>query len=355
MSGRSVFPGLGHYRRDWLLPGVVVGTLRLSDTLFVILASLIAHITRFRDFDNIGTFQVFGVVVAVLLTINIFQMAGLYDFNKLTDLYAQMTRLLGCWVLVMVGVLALGFLAKMPLIATSRLWVALWFGYGFVGLFAMRILLHHQIRRWQHVGRLARNVAIVGTGPHGKRLIEHMTGAPGEAERIVGVFTDLRRDADSATSVGGYPILGGIDDLVDSARRSMIDQVIVALPCSAEQRILDLMKTLRSLPIDVRLCPDMISFHLADRGVSHVGGVPMLNVFEKPLTGWSLILKGLEDRVLAGLILLLISPLLLVITILIKLDSRGPVLFRQKRYGFNNEVIEVLKFQEHVYRSLQCG
>ena len=151
--------------------------------------------------------------------------------------------------------------------------------------------------------RLTRNVAIVGTGPHGKRLIEHMTGNRSEAERIVGVYTDLKRDADSIGSVAGYPVLGGIDDLVDTARRSMVDQVIVALPCSAEQRILDLMKTLRSLPIDVRLCPDMIGFHLADRTVSHVGGVPMLNVFEKPLAGWGLIVKGLEDRMLAGAIL----------------------------------------------------
>ena len=245
----------------------------------------------------------------------------------------------------MVGLLALGFLAKTQLVAASRLWVVLWFAYGFVGLFATRMLLRHQVRRWQQAGRLARNVAIVGTGPHGKRLIEHMTGHRSEAERIVGVFTDLRRDADSISTVAGYPVLGGIDDLVETARRGSIDQVIVALPCSAEQRILDLMKTLRSLPIDVRLCPDMISFHLADRSVSHVGGVPMLNVFEKPLTGWGLILKGMEDRLLAGLILFLISPLLLVIAALIKLDSRGPVLFRQKRYGFNNEVIEVLKFR----------
>ncbi|MGI9486082.1 MAG: undecaprenyl-phosphate glucose phosphotransferase [Geminicoccaceae bacterium] len=346
MSGRrSVFEGMGHYRRDWLLPGVVVGMLRLSDTMVVILASLVAYITRFRDFDDLGTFQVYGCVIAALLTVNIFQLANLYDFNRLTNFYTQTSRILGCWALVMIGLLALGVLAKVPFVASSRLWVAMWFGYGFVGLFATRILLRHQIMRWQQAGRLARNVAIVGTGPHGKRLIEHMTANRSQAERIVGVFTDLKRDADSISSVAGYPVLGGIDDLVETARRSMIDQVIVALPCSAEQRILELMKTLRSLPIDVRICTDMIGFHLPDRSVSHVGGVPMLNVFEKPLTGWGLILKGIEDRVLAGFILFMISPLLLVIAALIKLDSRGPVLFRQKRYGFNNEVIEVLKFR----------
>ncbi|MGI9417788.1 MAG: hypothetical protein ACR2RA_08130, partial [Geminicoccaceae bacterium] len=88
MSSRSVFEGMGHYRRDWLLPAVVVGMLRLSDALVVLLASLVAYLTRFRDFNDLGTFQVYGCVIAMLLTVNIFQLAGLYDFNKLTDLYA---------------------------------------------------------------------------------------------------------------------------------------------------------------------------------------------------------------------------------------------------------------------------
>ncbi len=345
MSGRSFLHPTGHYRRDWLLPSVVVGMLRLSDALVVILASLVAYMTRFRDFDDLGTFQLFGGVIAVLLTVNIFQLAGLYDFNKLTDIYQQSTRLLGCWLLVMIGLLALGFLAKVSLVASSRLWVAMWFVYGFFGLFSARLLLCHQIRRWQQAGRLARNVAIVGTGPHGKRLIEHMVRHGNKAERIVGVYGDDDRQGDPGGVIADYPILGGIDDLVLSARGNGIDQVILALPCSAEQRLLDLMKRLRSLPIDVRLCPDMIGFHLADRTVSHVGGLPVINVFEKPLSGWRLIQKGFEDRLLAAFILTLISPLLFIIAALIKLDSKGPVLFRQKRYGFNNEVIEVFKFR----------
>jgi Undecaprenyl-phosphate glucose phosphotransferase len=145
--------------------------------------------------------------------------------------------------------------------------------------------------------------------------------------------------------VGGYPVLGTVNELLAFARRNPIDQIIVALPWDAENRLLAWMKKLRSLPVDVRLCPDMIGFHLPHRQVTHVGGVPMLNVFEKPLAGWNYIVKIMEDRVLAAGILVLIMPLLLVICALIKLDSRGPVLFRQKRYGFNNEVIEVFKFR----------
>ena len=205
------------------------------------------------------------------------------------------------------------------------------------------MLLKHQIKRWQAGGRLTRNLVIVGAGEHGQRLIEHLARHGDRAERIIGVFDD--RHGRVPDYVAGYPVLGTVNELLAFARRNPIDQIIVALPWDAENRLLAWMKKLRSLPVDVRLCPDMIGFHLPHRQVTHVGGVPMLNVFEKPLAGWNYIVKSMEDRVLAAAILVLILPPLLVLCALIKLDSRGPVLFRQKRYGFNNEVIEVFKFR----------
>ena len=113
----------------------------------------------------------------------------------------------------MVGLLARGVLAKVSLVASSRLWVAMWFVYGFFGLFSARLLVRHQIRRWQHVGRLARNVAIVGAGPHGKRLIEHMVKHGDKAERIVGVYSDDMRQVSGDGSVGGYNVIDGRIDI----------------------------------------------------------------------------------------------------------------------------------------------
>jgi Undecaprenyl-phosphate glucose phosphotransferase len=333
----------GYRRRDWLSPSVVTGLLRVSDAAIVVMSAIAAYVTRFQDFNDLGIFQVYGCVIAVLLTIHVFQLAGLYNFTQLTNLFAQSGRLLVAWTGVMVGLLALGVLTKVSLVVSSRLWVGMWFVYGFFGLFAIRMLLRHQIERWQHGGRLTRNVAIIGAGAHGQRLIEHMIRVGNNAERIVGVFDDRKERVPG--SVGGYPVMGGTGDLVRMARKNAIDEIIIALPCNAEERLLELMKTLRSLPVDIRLCPDMIAFHLPHRQLSHVAGVPMLNVFDKPLSGWGLILKSLEDRALAAFILFLISPLLALIALAIKVDSRGPILFRQKRYGFNNEVIEVLKFR----------
>ena len=297
---------------DWLSPTVVVGMLRLCDMLVVLLAALLAYLTRFHDFDKFGALEVYGGVLAVLLTTNIFQLVGLYNFNQITNLFGQSGRLLLTWTAVILALLALGFMTKAPLEATSRLWVGLWFVYGFFGLFTARMLFKHQVQRWQHGGRIARNLVVVGAGSHGERLIEHLTRHGNSADRIVGVFHD-GHDPLPAT-VAGLPIEGGISDLMRFARANAIDQVLVALPCEDEGRILKLMKRLRNLPVDVRLCPDMIGFHLPHRQVSHIGGVPMLNVFEKPLAGWSYIVKTAEDRLLAAAILVLILPLVLLLS-----------------------------------------
>src|SRR5262249_38822990 len=99
------------------------------------------------------------------------------------------------------------------------------------------------------------------------------------------------------------------------------------------------------LPVDVRLCPGEFALRVGTMQASHLGGLTLLRVIEHPLRDWRWVVKSLEDRVLGFLILASIAPLMLAIALLIKLDSPGPVLFRQKRYGFNNEMIEVLKFR----------
>ena len=143
--------------------------------LIVLLAAIAAYITRFHSLDEFGTLELYGGMLAVLLTTNILQLAGLYQFNQLTNLFGQSGRLLLAWAAVMLSLLALGFMTKAPLVGTSRLWVGLWFVYGFFGLFTARLLLKHQIQRWQAGGRLTRNLVVVGAGEHGQRLVEHLS------------------------------------------------------------------------------------------------------------------------------------------------------------------------------------
>ena len=99
------------------------------------------------------------------------------------------------------------------------------------------------------------------------------------------------------------------------------------------------------LPVDIRLSAHSNKLRFRPRAYSYIGNVPVLDVFDKPITDWDVVMKWLFDKVVGSLLLLATSPIMLITAIAIKLDSRGPVLFKQKRYGFNNELIEVYKFR----------
>jgi Undecaprenyl-phosphate glucose phosphotransferase len=158
------------------------------------------------------------------------------------------------------------------------------------------------------------------------------------------VFDD-RNDGRAQASIAGWRKLGTVDDLVEFARRTRIDLVIFSLPISAEGRILEMLKKLWVLPVDIRLAAHSDKLRFRPRAYSYIGKVPVLDVADKPITDWDVVIKCLFDRVIGGLLLLAASPVMLLAAIAVKLDSRGPVLFKQKRYGFNNELIEVYKFR----------
>jgi Undecaprenyl-phosphate glucose phosphotransferase len=99
------------------------------------------------------------------------------------------------------------------------------------------------------------------------------------------------------------------------------------------------------LPVDVRLAAHMNRLRFRPRNYTYIGNVPVLDIFDKPIAGWNLFIKAVFDRVVGGLLLLMLLPLLAIIALAIKIDSKGPVLFRQRRYGFNNELIKIFKFR----------
>jgi Undecaprenyl-phosphate glucose phosphotransferase len=222
-------------------------------------------------------------------------------------------------------------------------WLILWMVLGILALLTIRWILHCQIATWKRAGRLGKNVAVVGAGPIGQQLLRHFKAARDPLIRIVGVYDD--RLSKLPPRLIGHTLQGTVDDLINDVRRRRIDIVIVALPLAAAWRLSEVMNKLRLLPVDVRLAVDKFGFQLRDRSVSHLGGLTFLDAIDKPLRGWRWIAKDIEDRTVSALILLLVAPVMMIIALLIKLDSPGSVLFRQKRYGFNNQLIEVFKFR----------
>ena len=177
-----------------------------------------------------------------------------------------------------------------------------------------------------------------------EQLIRALEAEPDNDIRICGIFDD-RQDERSPSMVAGYPKLGTVAELVEFGRMARVDLLIVALPITAENRLLQLLKQLWVLPVDIRLSAHTNKLRFRPRTYSFVGKVPFLDVVDKPIADWDVVAKWLVDRVAGSLLLLLALPVMLLVALAIKLDSKGPVLFKQRRYGFNNELIEVYKFR----------
>ena len=290
-----------------------------------------------------------ATMVGAFAAATIFHWNGLYRMQGLGPGQVKLGKLAASWSIVILGLIVVGFALKLTS-EVSRVWVTLWFAVALAGMVTTRGMLVFAGRRWVAQGRLSRNIAIVGGGEHGTRLVAALRRAEDEGLNVIGVFDDRLDRVPS--QIGGVPRIGTVDELVTYARFNRVDQIIVALPWAAEQRLMHILKKLRALPVDIRLAPDLVGFRVPHAQYSHVAGVPVLNVFQKPLTDWKLIIKEVEDRVIASVLLFMLAPLFLVIAAAIKLDSKGPVFFRQKRYGFNNHLIGVYKFRS-MYHELR--
>ncbi len=323
---------------------IVSGVLRTMDLVVVIGAGLVAY-TIWPHYDDPVLWSSYAWVTAFggVLAANLLHMNDAYRFRVLARLSESLGRVTLAWITTAAVMIVLSFITKASS-EFSRIWSLLWFASALLPLLASRVVVHRSIRGWKRRGRLDPSVAILGAGPIADRLVRHLTASGVEpSARLIGVYSD--EAPDGTVECGGLPIKGDIEALVHDARQLRVDMVVLALPWSAEARILAAIERLRALPLDVSLCPDGIGFQLGHRPITHLANLTTLGIQHKPLTGWGHVVKEIEDRALAALALMFIAPLLAAIALLIRLDSPGPILFRQKRYGFNDQLIEVFKFR----------
>jgi Undecaprenyl-phosphate glucose phosphotransferase len=189
----------------------------------------------------------------------------------------------------------------------------------------------------------AERTVVIGGGTNGTRLVQFLRRRHDRSLRLLGFVDD--RYTRIGTEMDSLPFLGQIDEVFSLVRRGVVDQVIIALPWSAEERTLALLHHLSEYPVHVRLAPDLISYHFPGRSMTDMGGVPLVHLMDRPISGWSSILKRAEDLAIAIPCLLVFGLPMLLVALAIKLDSPGPVFFRQHRVGFNNREFRMLKFR----------
>ncbi|MGJ4944476.1 undecaprenyl-phosphate glucose phosphotransferase [Bradyrhizobium sp. HKCCYLS1011] len=324
-------------------PIVIAGVVRIADFFLLgVVGSVIylSYVVPLSGFHWEYLAAIFGVAATTVIC---FQAADIYQIQVFRGQVRQMTRMISSYSFVFLLFIGISFFAKLGS-EVSRLWLAAFFFTGLAALIAARVFLRGLIRGWAREGRLDRRTIIVGADESGEELVRALTNQEDSDIEILGVFDD-RNDSRALDTCAGAAKLGKVDDILEFARRTRVDLVLFALPISAETRILDMLKKLWVLPVDIRLSAHTNKLRFRPRSYSYLGEVPTLDMFEAPITDWDLVMKWLFDRLVGGLVLLLALPVMALVAIAIMLDSPGPVLFRQKRFGFNNERIDVFKFR----------
>jgi Undecaprenyl-phosphate glucose phosphotransferase len=324
-------------------PIVLAGSVRLIEVALVVLVGFAVYFAYVVPIEGFAWRYVGAVAGIALLALFAFQAADIYQVQAFRGHEKQYMRLASAWSVVFLVGIGMTFFAKAG-DHFSRAWLGGFYVLGLCTLIGFRRALFLLVRRWTREGRLDRRTVVVGADKNGESLISSLAAQRDSDVRVIGVFDD-RGEARSPASCEGVQKLGSVDDLVEFARRTRVDLVIFSLPISAEGRILQMLKKLWVLPVDIRLSAHTNKLRFRPRSYSYIGNVPVIDIFDKPIADWDVVMKWLFDKIVGSLALICVAPVMALVAFAIKLDSKGPVLFKQRRYGFNNELIEVYKFR----------
>ena len=315
-----------------------------GDGLILTLASYLSYrlvLYPYHQFEYLEYFPYFLLTIGTtILMILSFALSGVYDVLDGRNSVVILRSTMKCLVTALLLLTACLFIFRVS-DNVSRLWLGTWSLTSAVALCGFRLFAAFAARRLRESGRLTRNIAVVGASEIGHRLALKFT-QDCSGTRLVGVFDERRSrfvQGSGGATVNQLPVL------YELLCKGHVDEVVIAIPPHASNRIVELSRRFHPFAVSLRvLAPEGYeNFRVLDS--RRYGDIGTFRVMGKPLDDVAALVKRIEDVVIAGACLLLTLPLLLVIALSIKLDSRGPVLFKQKRLGANNLPFHLLKFR----------
>jgi Undecaprenyl-phosphate glucose phosphotransferase len=324
-----------------LAPEMLAGLIGGCDVcLIVTIAAVVSFLYKPTVHGTVDRYDyLLTSLLGAILFVAAFQKGEGYALSKLSDYHWQLIRITTIWAVVVSMLLLVAFVTKVSA-AYSRGWALIWIAATPAFVLVQRGLVRLAIDCWVKPGYIARNIAVVCARGAGQRLVARLERPNDKSIRVHGVFD----------------LLGNTGDLVQFVREHAVDEVIIALPTVVDPRLTAIVNDLKVLPVDLRLSADSLFENLSLRGQSYLDGVPLLTISDRPIRHWNAVAKWIEDTLVSALLLIVLAPLMGVVAALVKLDSRGPVLFAQERFGFNDHEFKVLKFRTmYVDRSDASG
>lgn len=269
---------------------------------------------------------------------------GAYTTDSVNDLRVKPLQTLAA---LLIAILAVSGLGNPSTLTESEVaaWNLVWGAPAYTLLLAHHMTAKHLLARWTAQGRFNERIAVFGAGAIARHVRDHLASAP-LGIHFVGVFDD--RSTPGRVNDEGLHVQGGLASLLQIAADGAVDRVIIALPPAAERRIASLTKPFEAMNTTVfvvsHVASEPFSQHGEMRG-AQLGPVGLIEVQRRPLRDWDAVVKRGEDIVIGAVLLVATLPLWAIIALAIKLETPGPVLFRQRRRGLNQRVFEVLKFR----------
>ena len=279
-----------------------------------------------------------------LIAMLIFAISFPGTWYKNVSLWQQFMGILSDWFFIVAIMLFFGY-STSYLDMFPRDMVVSWVVLTPILIMLVHIAVDHYLSSNLYRENATRNAVIVGVSNLGMQLKQIMENDHDQGLKFKGFFDD--RDMNRIVLQGGESaeIIGKIQELSEFVRKNSIDIIYIALPMSSQPRVLDLLDSLKDTTVSIYFVPDIFIFDLIQARIDDVGGIPVVAVCETPFSGFNGLIKRASDIIFSIVILILISPLFLAVAIGVKLSSKGPILFKQRRYGLDAHEILVYKFR----------
>ena len=293
-------------------------------------------------------------LIALLLFLSwylIFQMVGIYRSRRIGSRYQEIPDILKVTTTATVLLLLAGFIFDMVLIDKNFLFI-FWAVSSFT-LIISRFVLHFLLTEARIKGRNTRQMLIIGTGKRAQNFAHKVSKAPELGYHILG-FVDDQWEGLKHFNMNGWKLLGNLDEVQHILRHTVVDEVVLGLPVKSQyDNINTIINLCEEQGIIIRFLADLFDMKIAKSHVDNLDGIPLTTLHSAPIEHWHLLVKRFLDVTLSSTLLFILTPLLVLVAVLIKLDSKGPVFFSQERMGLNKRKFRLLKFRTMVENAEQ--
>ena len=325
--------------------------MQLGDIFVVLAAAIVSYLLRLNQWPIPVHYQI-AILLALLFIPLIFSAAGIYRSWRGGSVISELRRITFALFGVIVALIIVAFVTKTSSLY-SRLWLGGWALSAWALLMVYHILLRLVLREMRRRGMNTRRVVLVGAGDLAREVIIRLREASWTGFQVVGLYDDNL--ALHHKRIEGVRVRGAPASFHKLLQRRKIDELWLALPLHAEQRMKEILHDLRHSTVTIRFVPDIFGFRLIRHAVGEIAGIPIMDLNTTPMVGVNRYAKAVIDRILAAVILIVISPVMLSIAIAVRLTSAGPILFRQRRHGWDGKPIKVYKFRTMVVHQEEDG